>query len=233
VASPGGAADHAGCRSTGPPLIVFRRFDPEDRRPHACYALRMPVASAKPRPATYQDILRLPENLVGEIVNGELVVSPRPAPAHARASSSLGMGIGGPFDQGRGGPGGWVILDEPELHLGPHVLVPDLAGWRRERMPALPTTAWFGLPPDWIAEVLSPGTAVVDRTQKQDIYREQRVAWLWFVDPIARTIEVLSNAENGWLVVASFGGSTEARIPPFDAVAIDIGALWDLGAPQS
>jgi Uma2 family endonuclease len=192
----------------------------------------MSAPSAKRRPATYQDLLRLPENVVGEIVNGDLVVSPRPAPAHARASSSLTISIGGPFDHGRDGPGGWVILDEPELHLGPHVLVPDLSGWRRERMPALPTTAWFEVPPDWVCEVLSASTAIIDRTQKQDIYRQQGIPWLWFVDPSARVIEVLSNAKDGWLVVGSFGGSTKARIPPFDAVAIDLSALWDLGTPQ-
>jgi Uma2 family endonuclease len=193
----------------------------------------MPAPSTKLRPATYQDLLRLPENVVGEIVNGDLVVSPRPAPAHARASSSLTISLGGPFDHGRGGPGGWVILDEPELHLGSHVLVPDLAGWRRERMPTLPSTAWFELPPDWVCEVLSASTAIIDRTQKQDIYRQQGIPWLWFVDPVARTIEVLSNAKDGWLVVGSFGGSTQARMPPFDAVAIDVGTLWNLSPPES
>ena len=191
------------------------------------------AAPAKMRIASYEDILRLPENVVGEIVNGELVVSPRPSPAHARASSSLGMGIGGPFDHGRGGPGGWVILDEPELHLEPHVLVPDLAGWRRERMPSLPTTSWFELPPDWICEVLSPSTAIIDRTQKQEIYRQQGIPWLWFVDTTTHTIEVLQNAEGGWFVAGTFGGKVEARMPPFDAVPIEIGSLWDLGVPRS
>lgn len=189
-------------------------------------------APAKMRIASYEDILRLPENVVGEIVNGELVVSPRPSPAHARAASSLGMGIGGPFDHGRGGPGGWVILDEPELHLEPHVLVPDLAGWRRERMPSLPTTSWFELPPDWICEVLSLSTAIIDRAQKQEIYRQQGIPWLWFVDTTTHTIEVLQNAEGGWFVAGTFGGKVEARMPPFDAVPIEIGSLWDLGAPQ-
>ena len=194
----------------------------------------MPLGSAKVRPATYEDILRLPENMVGEIVDGELVVSPRPGPRHALASSSLGIEIGGPFSRGRGGPGGWIILDEPELHLGPQVLVPDLAGWRRERMPALPDTAWFTLAPDWVCEVLSPSTAIVDRTGKQDIYRAQGVPWLWFVDPAARTIEVLSRAEQHWILAGSFGGSGERRIPPFDAVPIDVGALWDdPGPPQN
>jgi Uma2 family endonuclease len=165
--------------------------------------------------------------MVGEIINGELIASPRPGPRHAFTSSSLGIEIGGPFSRGRGGPGGWIILDEPELHLGSQVLVPDLAGWRRERMPVLPDTAWFSLAPDWVCEVLSPSTAIIDRTQKQDIYRDQGIPWLWFVDPTDRTIEVFSRAEQHWILAGSFGGSGEKRIPPFDAVAIDVGALWD------
>jgi Uma2 family endonuclease len=188
----------------------------------------MALPLPKPRPATYEDIVRLPEYLVGEIIDGDLIVSPRPAPVHALASSSLGVEIGGPFGRGRGGPGGWLILDEPELHIAGNVLVPDLAGWRRERMPALPDTAWFTLAPDWVCEVLSPSTAVVDRTRKQEIYRKQGVPWLWFLDPVARTIEVLSRGEAAWTVAGTFGGEGEARIPPFDAVAIDVGALWDL-----
>jgi Uma2 family endonuclease len=188
----------------------------------------MALPSPKAHPATYEDIMRLPEHLVGQIVDGDLVVSPRPAPRHALASSLVGGALSGPFHRGRGGPGGWIILDEPELHLDPHVLVPDLAGWRRERMRVLPDTAWFALAPDWVCEVLSPSTAILDRTRKQDIYREQGVAWLWFVDPAARTLEVLNGTEHGWIVAGTFGGEGEVRVPPFDAVAIDIGALWDL-----
>jgi len=191
----------------------------------------MPSASTKSRPATYEDILRLPQNVVGEIVDGDLIVSPRPAARHARASSSLGIEIGGPFDHGRGGPGGWIILDEPELHLEAQVLVPDLAGWRRERMPTCPDVAWFSLAPDWACEVLSPSTALLDRTRKQDIYREHGVTWLWFVDPAACTIEVLHRGEQGWMVTGTFGGAGQARIPPFDAVALDVGALWDVSPP--
>jgi Uma2 family endonuclease len=193
----------------------------------------MALPSAKSRPATYEDILRLPENVVGEIVDGDLVVSPRPAPRHALASSAIGGELAGPFHKGRGGPGGWVILDEPELHLDTQVLVPDLAGWRRERMPALPDTAWFTLAPDWVCEVLSASTAIVDRTRKQEIYREHGVPWLWFVDPAAHTIEVLSRAEQGWMVAGTFGGEGEKRIPPFDAVPIDIGVLWDISPPAA
>jgi Uma2 family endonuclease len=190
------------------------------------------MASALPKkqPATYADLLALPENVVGEIVDGDVVVSPRPAPPHAVAASYLGIEIGGSFGRRHGGPGGWLIVFEPELHLGDHVLVPDLAGWLRERMPRLPETAWFELRPDWVCEVLSPSTAILDRTRKQDIYRQHGVPWLWFVDPPSRTIEVLRLSGQDWVVAGTFGGEGEARIPPFDAVAIDVGALWDAPA---
>jgi Uma2 family endonuclease len=130
------------------------------------------------KPATYQDILDAPENLVAEIINGELHTQPRPAPHHSRASSSLGDELVSPFDKGRGGPGGWWILDEPELHLGHDVLVPDIGGWRRERMPRLPDTAWFELAPDWVCEVLSPGTARKDRVLKMPLYARYGVQHL-------------------------------------------------------
>ena len=187
------------------------------------------MASVLPskRPATYADLFELPDNVVGEIIDGELIASPRPAPAHAIATSYLGGELVGPYGRGRGGPGGWLILFEPELHLGDQILVPDLAGWLRERMPQAPSTAWFELRPDWVCEVLSPSTAVLDRTRKQDIYREQGVPWLWFVDPATRTIEVLRLSGQDLVVAGTFGGEGEKRVPPFDAVAIDIGALWD------
>jgi Uma2 family endonuclease len=109
--------------------------------------------------------------------------------------------------------------------------VPDLAGWRHERMATCPDVAYFTLAPDWVCEVLSPATALIDRTRKQHLYREHGVSWLWLVDPSARTIEVLSRIERGWMVIDTFGGEGEARSPPFDAVAFDIGALWDINSP--
>src|SRR6188768_4165927 len=127
------------------------------------------MASPAPRRATYEDLLALPRSVVGEIIAGELHTQPRPGGPHAAAASILGMVLGNPFHRGSGGPGGWVILDEPELHLDADVLVPDLAGWRRERMPALPQKAWFELAPDWLCEVLSPGTRRLDLTDKRDI----------------------------------------------------------------
>ncbi len=140
--------------------------------------------------ATYEDLFDLPENLVGEIIHGQLITHPRPAPKHAVASSAIGDELVSPFQKGRGGPGGWWILDEPELHLGPHILVPDLAGWRRERMPEMPDTAYFTLPPDWVCEVLSPDTARTDRADKMPIYAEYGVPFLWLIDPVPRTLEI-------------------------------------------
>ena len=141
-------------------------------------------------PATYADIQALPEHLVGEILDGELIVSPRPASPHAVAASRLMIELGGPFDRGRGGPGGWTILTEPELHFGPQVMVPDLAGWRRERMPQVPDVPFFELEPDWVCEVLSPSTARIDRSRKMRHYARARVQHVWLVDPLATTLEV-------------------------------------------
>ena len=119
---------------------------------------RQAVLDTPRRRATYRDVLEAPPHMVAEIVSGTLHTHPRPAPRHARASSALGAKIGDPFDYG-GGPGGWWILDEPELHLADDILVPDIAGWRRERMPDFPDTAFFTLAPDWVCEGRSPGTS--------------------------------------------------------------------------
>jgi Uma2 family endonuclease len=143
------------------------------------------------RPATYDDLLALPEHVVGEIIDGELHVSPRPAPRHAHAKSVLGGELGPPFHGGRGGPGGWWILDEPELHLREDVLVPDLAGWRRSRMASLPETAYFPFAPDWACEVLSPTTTRLDRSKKLRVSARERVGHAWLIDPAARTLEIL------------------------------------------
>jgi Uma2 family endonuclease len=189
----------------------------------------MPRVPPFDRPATYDDLVALPDNLVAEIVGGELHASPRPAPKHARAYAVLGRRIGGPFDDGVGGPGGWWILDEPELHLGRDVLVPDLAGWRRTRMSALPNTAYFPLAPDWICEILSPSTAQLDRAKKLAIYARERVAHAWLVDPIARTLEVLRLENGRWLILATHVGSEIVRAEPFDQIELDLGSLWTDG----
>jgi Uma2 family endonuclease len=182
--------------------------------------------------ATYEDVLNAPENKVAEILDGELFLSPRPAPRHAVASSRLGRVLG-PFDEGPGGPGGWWILDEPELHFGDHVLVPDLGGWKRERLPTIPEEAFFTLAPDWVCEVLSPSTARLDRGVKLRVYAEAGVAHVWLVNPIDRTLEVLRLQGATWTIVGVVTGSEVVRIHPFEAIELQLGRLWpDAEAPS-
>jgi Uma2 family endonuclease len=164
--------------------------------------------------------------LVGEIVDGELIASPRPASPHARAASRLGMDTGGPFDRGKGGPGGWVILDGPELHIVEQVLVPDLAGWRRERMPEVPDVAHFELPRDWVCEVLSSSTATVDRARKMRHYAAAGAGHVWLADPAATTLETYRLDGDGWRLVQTYAGDVTIRPEPFDAVDLDLGSLW-------
>ncbi len=179
------------------------------------------------RSATYEDLLAVPEHLVAEIIQGTLITNPRPGATHTRAASSLGVELGGPFDRGKGGPGGWILLDEPELHLhGGHVLVPDLAGWRRERMPVLPNAAAFELAPDWVCEVLSPSTAATDRTDKLPLYATESVGHVWLVDPITRTLEVLRLDGARWSLVGTWRDDARVRAEPFDAIELELAALW-------
>lgn len=176
--------------------------------------------------ATYADLQALPPHVVGEILDGEVVVSPRPASLHARAASWLGIEIGGPFDRGRGGPGGWIFLFEPELHIVGQVMVPDLAGWRRERMPEIPDVSFFELFPDWVCEVLSPATATIDRTRKMRHYADAGVRHLWLVDPRLKTIEVYRLEAGSWRVVDTYAGDAPVRAEPFEAIELDLASLW-------
>lgn len=185
--------------------------------------------SAKPaeRLATYEDVLAAPEHLVAEVLGGELFTHPRPAGPHAMAASVLGMDIGGAFHRGRGGPGGWVILDEPELHLGADIVVPDLAGWRRERISdELLDAAFLELAPDWACEVLSPATTRVDRVRKLPVYARERVPYVWLVDPLSKTVETFRLDGESYLLVLTAGGDEVARLEPFDAIELDLRALW-------
>lgn len=184
------------------------------------------MVQALEKPATYNDILDLPERVVGEIIGGRLVTHPRLAPRHTRAASALGIKIGGAYDFGEGGPGGWWILDEPEIHIGDGVLVPDLAGWRRERMPQLSRGAWFESAPDWCCEVLSPSTARVDRVEKMPIYANWGVGHLWLIDPELRTLEVFSLQQRHWTLVVAHDGNATVSPPPFVNVGLALNSLW-------
>ena len=180
---------------------------------------------AKPK-ATYEDLVGLPGHLVGEILGGELHVSPRPSASHALAASTLQSDLGTTFQRGRGGPGGWWILSEPELHLGEDVAVPDLAGWRRDRLPRVPDAPFLTLVPDWVCEVVSPSTERIDRVRKLPLYAREGVRYAWLVNPKTRTLEVFRNEGTRWVLLASHADDAQVRAEPFEAVELDLLALW-------
>ena len=186
------------------------------------------------KPATYEDIEALPVGWVGEILEDELVASPRPAMGHAHFTSRLLGRLTNPFALGEGGPGGWWLFNEPELHLGRDIVVPDLAGWRRERLPRPPSPEepFMTLAPDWVCEVLSPSTRELDRKRKLPFYHREGVAHAWLVDPLARTLEVLRREPSGWRHIATHAGAETVHAEPFDAVPLRLGVLW-LGQAQA
>ncbi len=176
--------------------------------------------------ATYEDLFELPPNVVGQIVFGTLHAHPRPAVPHALAASALGEELGPPFKRGRGGPGGWLILDEPELHLGDDILVPDLAGWRRARLPEAPRGPFFTLAPDWACEVLSPSTSALDRGDKLKVYARESIPNVWLVDPAGKTLEVLQLDGATYRILDVHTGDGKVRAIPFDAIELDLSILW-------
>jgi len=178
------------------------------------------------KPATYDDLLKLPEDKIGEIVDGELYASPRPAVPHVVAHSALSSELGGPFQFGRGGPGGWWVLVEPELHLGDDTLVPDLAGWRRERLPKMPDAPAVTVAPDWICEILSPSTERLDRARKLPAYARHGVGHAWLINPQARTLEVYRRDGERWVLVGTHADDAIVRAEPFDAIELDLLRLW-------
>jgi Uma2 family endonuclease len=176
----------------------------------------------------YEAFEKVPPHQRAEIIRGTLYVAPRPSPRHANAASVLGGELNPPFQRGRGGPGGWWILYEPELHLVPlEPLVPDLAGWRVERLPALPETAYFEIAPDWACEVLSRSTEAIDRGEKLPLYAEHGVRHVWLVDPLAKTLEVFAEPEGGrWREVRLYQDGDRVRAAPFEAIELELAALW-------
>jgi Uma2 family endonuclease len=176
--------------------------------------------------ASYDDLVRVPEHFVAEMFDGELYASPRPALPHVRAASVLSVELGGPFDVGRNGPGGWLLLLAPELHFANDVLVPDLAGWRRERLPSTPNEPYLTLAPDWVCEVVSPSTQFIDRKKKLRIYAREGVAHAWLVDPLHRSLEVLALESGSLEPTEEHHGDATVRACPFDAIELELRALW-------
>jgi Uma2 family endonuclease len=181
--------------------------------------------------ATYADVLNAPPHMVAELIDGALEMQPRPVPRHARSAARLGTSLGGPFDLGSGGPGGWIFMVEPELHLGENVVVPDLAGWRRERMPVVSDDAFVTLAPDWLCEILSPSTEMLDRNAKRRIYGEAGVAFLWLLDPRTRSLEAFQLVAGKWLLVGVAEADEPVSFVPFDAISFPLSDLFPFDAP--
>jgi Uma2 family endonuclease len=181
--------------------------------------------------ATYEDVLNAPENRVAEILEGELFLTPRPRLPHAAAQAAIQGKLWSRFDDGERGPSGWIVVTEPELHLGSAIVVPDVAAWRRERLPALPDRPWLDLAPDWVCEVLSPSTERTDRGRKLRAYAAAGVAHAWLVKPADRTLEVLRLHDGAWTIVGVWEDAAVVRIEPFEALEFELGRLWVDAAP--
>lgn len=177
----------------------------------------------------YEQLERLPDTLTGEILNGQLHTQPRPTGRHASAELGLGDALYGPFHRGRGGPGGWRIFIEPEVHFvrDVEVVVPDLAGWRRERLPAIPEGHRFEVVPDWVCEILSPSTASKDREIKMPMCLHYGVNYFWLIDPVAQTLATYESNQSAWRETGSFKGNDKVSVAPFGAIEFPLSSIWD------
>lgn len=189
------------------------------------YASSVMSTSTAAKLATYEDLLALPKDQVGEIVNGMLYAHPRPAVLHAQTATILGETLGPRFRSR--GPNGWLFLDEPELHLGRHVLVPDLAAWRRDRLPQLPDAPFISVAPDWVCEILSPSTEALDRSEKLPVYARQGVAFAWLISPVVKSLEVFRLDGATYRLIATHASDALVRAEPFDELALDLRTLWE------
>jgi Uma2 family endonuclease len=179
------------------------------------------------RRATWDDLVRAPDDgRTYEILDGELEAMPRPLPRHNRAQALLVGDIGGPYDRGRGGPGGWWILIEPDVLLEPHgSFVPDVVGWRRARMPTLQESRPITTVPDWICEITSPKDRGRDRVRKANLYLRAGLPHYWILDPEQRTLEAFAAREKAWLRLGGWTDGDAPRIPPFEEIEIDVAGL--------
>jgi Uma2 family endonuclease len=202
----------------------FQAFLQEDQEPDERERAAMNDLAKKL--ASYEDLYNIPENMIGEIINGELIVTPRPAPRHMHVTTVLAGEIVPPFRLGRGGPGGWIFAVETEVRLGEDTVVPDLAGWRKERFPIELEHNWIPVAPDWVCEVLSPGTLRNDKVRKMPIYAHHGVGHIWLIDPLAMNMDAFRLESGRWVLLASFSENDQVRVEPFLEIEINLGNLW-------
>jgi Uma2 family endonuclease len=189
------------------------------------------MADPAKKRATYADLEVVPPHLVAEIIDGTLYTHPRPSPRHGAAASALGARLSDPFQFGDDGPGGWVFVVEPEIKFGRDILVPDIGGWRRERLKAYPKKNYFAVTPDWVCEILSGSTEKRDRTLKMRIYADAGVPYFWLIDPRLQILEAYENRDGRWVKAGDWNSDDAVRAPPFDAVSFSLADLWPLDRP--
>lgn len=179
------------------------------------------------KPPTLADLDALPKGVKGEIIGGVMYTMTRPRGHHQRTGLEIGADLRDPFMRGRGGPGGWWILPEPGIEL-PNTpeISPDVAGWRRERLPSLPADAAITVVPDWVCDILSPTTRRHNLLIKKPYYAKVGVPYHWIVDLDARTIATYRLENARWVELGVFGDERDARIEPFEAVALDVASWW-------
>jgi Uma2 family endonuclease len=177
--------------------------------------------------ATYAELLALPEDVRGEIIGGEVVVQPSPTPLHQSTIGEIYAELRNPFQRGRGGPGGWWLIQDVDVEFGPHdVCRPDISGWKKERVATFPSDRPVRHRPDWVCEGLSPRTALRDQGDKRAIYQRAEVPWYWLVDPLNRTLSVLRLVVDGYVVEQVAGDQGVIALPPFEAVPIDLACVF-------
>ncbi|WP_426735527.1 Uma2 family endonuclease [Myxococcus faecalis] len=178
--------------------------------------------------ATLADLEALPEGVVGEIIEGTLYVHAQPRAGHMDTLGGLFAALRGPFQQGRGGPGGWWIQVEPGIRLeGSPEFIPDVAGWRKDRVARIPTGSWL-VAPDWACEVLSPSTRAYDLRIKRPFYARIGIKHLWFIDLDARTLLVSELREGQWVEVGTYCDDDIVRVHPFEDLELRLDELWPL-----
>ena len=177
--------------------------------------------------ATYEDLFNIPENMRGEIINGELIVTPRPSRKHGYVAATLIEEVGPPYHRGRGGPGGWIFIVEPEIILGEHIIIPDVAGWKAERFPKEEEQNPISAVPDWVCEIISsPKGELYDRGEKMSIYAEYGVHHAWLINPAIRSLEAYRLESGRWSRLGVFGERKKVRVEPFQEIEFDLGDFW-------
>lgn len=184
------------------------------------------------RLATFADMATLEaEGRCIELVGGGIVDKASPSAAHADAQGALAALLRPRFHRQDGDepPGGWWILPEVDIAFGLHdVLRPDVAGWRRARVPVRPSSYPVDVSPDWVCEVLSPSTAHRDLGVKREIYHRHEVAHYWVVDVEKQILLVYRREPAGYTLVLSAGPGERVRAEPFDACSLDMDELFGI-----